>query len=86
MLLVGIIWFCVTVDYRAQIGGRYLLNALPYLVVLLGIGLRRDDSQGTVWTTRRQLLLTAVIFIFVAAVIAANVWWLLQAGRYYGHL
>jgi len=39
-LWAGIIWFCISVDYRAQSGGRYLLNALPYLVVLLGVALR----------------------------------------------
>ncbi len=37
--LAGIIYYALTVDYRAVEGGRYLLAALPAVAILTGSGL-----------------------------------------------
>ena len=39
LLLVGIVQYCVFKDWRAQIGGRYLLNGAPWFLALVGSGL-----------------------------------------------
>ena len=39
LLLVGIVQYCVFKDWRAQIGGRYLLNGAPWFLTLVGSGL-----------------------------------------------
>ncbi len=89
-LWAGIIWFCISVDYRAQSGGRYLLNAVPYLLVVLAVGLRRPGRQVSVATgpeaRLRRLLIVGGIIIFTVAVIALNASWLLSAGLHYTSL
>jgi hypothetical protein len=69
-LMVGILQFCLLTDWRAQNGGRYLLNGLPWLVALIAT---------TLPGTRLQPLLPvgAVLLVLFDAG-----WWLLVAAFY----
>jgi hypothetical protein len=52
LLLLGVLHYCMFKDQRAQIGGRYLLNALPWAVVFLAASLplvarQKNEETGT---------------------------------------
>ena len=45
-MLLGVLQYCALKDQRAQIGGRYLLNALPWAMVFLAASLPLLNKQN----------------------------------------
>jgi 4-amino-4-deoxy-L-arabinose transferase-like glycosyltransferase len=74
--LAGIIYYALTVDYRAVEGGRYLLAALPAVAILIGSGF------STLLPRRFALPLAIVILL---AMLAGDIY-CLSAARLYHQL
>lgn len=73
-LLVGILEYCVFKDWRAQIGGRYLLNGLPWFLTLLATSLLLIRER----TAPKPLPGGAALLLGVGAVLVALfdvAWW-----------
>ena len=89
-LIAGILWFAITVDWRAQIGGRYLLNGMPYLLVILAMATRQPEPVNTVpvvdsqrW---RRAAINSGLVVGSLGLIAFHIWWLLVVARFYSWL
>jgi len=89
-LLGGILWFCITVDWRAQIGGRYLLNGVPYLLAIFAMATRKpgpiSDASAPSSQQWRRVAFDWGIVIGLLGLIAFNIWWLLVVARFYSWL
>jgi len=89
-LIGGILWFCITVDWRAQIGGRYLLNGVPYLLAIFAMATRKPRPISTVPTASsqqwRQVVINSGLVIGSIGLIAFHIWWLLVLARFYSWL
>jgi hypothetical protein len=97
LLVLGLMQYIFFKDYRAQIGGRYLLNGLPWLMAYFGASLhllRRDTMEppspeitggGDVVASALAVpkCVTWVSALFLAAMLlVAAAWWFL-AWTYY---
>ncbi len=86
LLLAGIVQFSLTTDYRAQIGGRYLLNGLPWLLALFAAGLpllpRPTQVEGEASETRPPPRWLVVPVILLALFDLG--WWYIVQGYYTG--
>lgn len=76
LLPLGIMQFSLADDFRAQIGGRYLLNGLPWLVTLLGASLPLFGPS-----LRRSPPLGAVLPLVLLALFDVG-WWYIVQGYY----
>ena len=76
LLPLGVMQFSLADDYRAQIGGRYLLNGLPWLVTLLGASLPLLPSR---W--RPSPPLGAVLALILLVLFDVG-WWYIVQGYY----
>lgn len=80
LLLAGIVHYVVAVDWRAYMQGRYLLNALPWIICLLA-GMRPITDawnerfrESALWGRAREMLgplMGLAVLVFDAA------WWYL---------
>ncbi len=77
LLPLGVMQFSLTDDFRAQIGGRYLLNGLPWLVTLLGASLPLVSSGR-----RQSPPLGAVVSLVLLGLFDAG-WWYIVQGYYF---
>jgi len=89
-LIGGILWFCITVDWRAQIGGRYLLNGVPYLLAIFAMATRKPRPISAVPAASsqqwRQVAINSGLVIGSLGLIAFHIWWLLVVTRFYSWL
>lgn len=79
LLLAGIVEFSLSTDYRAQIGGRYLLNGLPWLLAFFAASLPRRAEASETPPPPRWL---AIPFILLALFDLG--WWYIVQGYYTG--
>ncbi len=89
-LIGSILWFCITVDWRAQIGGRYLLNGVPYLLAIFAMATRKPRPISAVPAASsqqwRQVAINSGLVIGSLGLIAFHIWWLLVVTRFYSWL
>jgi hypothetical protein len=87
-LMLAVVHYVVTVDWRAHMHGRYLLNAAPWLVCLFAgmwpvvDRLDRRLADSGLWQRLREtvpVLVAMAIFVFDAA------WWYL-AWEFYSNI
>lgn len=76
LLLLGVLQYTAFTDWRANIGGRYLLSGIPWLLLLIAGSLPRWRRLG------RYLpgLLPALAMTLMVLIAAA--WWLLASDSY----
>ena len=83
LLPLGVMQFSLADDFRAQIGGRYLLNGLPWLVTLLGASLPLLGSR-----LRQSPPLGAAVSLVLLGLFDLG-WWYIVQGYYsspnFGH-
>lgn len=79
LLLLGVLHFCYTVDWRANFNGRYLLSALPWLLVFLGA------SLPTATTDRPVRGPSFLVGLGIALLLMLDAgWWVLANDHFLG--
>lgn len=96
LLLLGILQYVFLKDYMGQIGGRYLLNGMPWLVALCGASFSLREAHQTpdpetgngndtrAWSLEDPVTKVSLILLLFYAALAA-IWWFM-AWSYYDAL
>ncbi len=82
LIFGGIFQYTLFIDWRAQVGGRYLLNAISWVAVLAGLALPRLARSAAGGRTSLPIYIPAAVALFVLFDLR---WWYL-VGTYYADL